>query len=149
MKKLHFTRTVGLATVIFMVLAGCQPPQATIMKAKQIPLEDFFKNPDKTAYQISPGGTYFSFKAPYQDRMNIFIRKIGSDSATRLTSETDRDIMDYFWPNDDQILYLKDQGGDENFRLYGVNADGTNPICYTAFEGVRTDIIDDLPEFHR
>jgi dipeptidyl aminopeptidase/acylaminoacyl peptidase len=147
MKKLRFTRTIGLAAVIFMMLAGCQPPQTTIMKAKQIPLEDFFRNPDKTAYQISPGGTYFSFKAPYQDRMNIFIRKIGSDSAIRLTSETDRDIMDYFWPNDDQILYLKDQGGDENFRLYGVNADGSNPVCYTNFEGVRTDIIDDLPEF--
>ncbi|NTV84945.1 MAG: S9 family peptidase, partial [Bacteroidales bacterium] len=36
---------------------------------------------------------------------------------------------------------------DENFRLYGVNADGSNPICYTDFEGVRTEIIDDLPEF--
>lgn len=141
-------KMVALPFAAMIALAGCQQPQtATIMKAKQIPLEDFFKNPSKTAYLISPGGTYFSFKAPYMDRMNIFVQKIGADSAIRLTSETDRDISGYFWPNDNQILYLKDQGGDENWRLYGVNIDGTNPVCYTPFDGVRTDIIDDLPEF--
>lgn len=137
----------AMAAFFLVMLASCQQQQPTVMKAKQIPLEDFFRNPDKAGYQISPEGTYFSYKAPYQDRMNIFVQKIGADSATRVTSETDRDIMGYFWPNDYQILYLKDQGGDENFRLYGVNVDGTNPVCYTPFEGVRTDIIDDLPDF--
>jgi dipeptidyl aminopeptidase/acylaminoacyl peptidase len=128
------------------IMSGCNQ-QPKIEKARLIPLEDFFKNPDKTSYKISPGGTYFSFKAPYEKRMNIFVQKIGADSAIRLTSETDRDIAGYFWANDNYILYLKDQGGDENFRLYGVNADGSNLICYTPFEGVRTEIIDDLPEF--
>lgn len=131
------------------ILAGCQqqPKTPAVVKAKQIPLEDFFRNPDKSSYQISPGGTYYSYTAPYQDRMNIYVQKIGADSAIRLTSETDRDIMGYFWPNDYKILYLKDQGGDENFRLYGVNVDGTEPICYTPFDGVRTMILDELPEF--
>lgn len=147
MKKQRLILAVTMPAVIFFMLAGCQPKQPAIMKAKQIPLEDFFRNPDKTGYQISPGGTYYSYKAPYQDRMNIFVQKIGADSAIRLTSETDRDIMGYFWPNDNQILYLKDQGGDENFRLYGVNVDGSNPVCFTNFDGVRTEIIDDLPEF--
>ena len=117
------------------------------MTAKQIPLEDFFKNPEKSQFRISPKGTYFSYKAPYESRMNIFVQKVDSDSATRLTSETDRSIMGYFWPNDEQILYVKDQGGDENYRLYGVNVDGSGLVCYTDFEGVRTQIIDDLPEF--
>jgi dipeptidyl aminopeptidase/acylaminoacyl peptidase len=146
MKKHRLLAMVAMPAIVFFMLTGCQQ-QTTIMKAKQIPLEDFFKNPEKTSYQISPGGTYFSFKAPYQDRMNIFVQKIGADTAIRLTSETDRDIQGYFWPNDNQILYLKDQGGDENFRLYGVNVDGSNPVCFTPFDGVRTDIIDDLPEF--
>ncbi|MCX6233467.1 MAG: S9 family peptidase [Bacteroidetes bacterium] len=128
------------------VFSGCNQ-QPKIVKAPLIPLEDFFKNPEKSSYKISPGGTYFSFKAPYEKRMNIFVQKIGADSAIRLTSETDRDIAGYFWANDNYILYLKDQGGDENFRLYGVNADGSNLTCYTPFEGVRTQIIDDLPEF--
>jgi dipeptidyl aminopeptidase/acylaminoacyl peptidase len=146
MKKFRLLATAAISAVVFILMTSCQQ-QPAIMKAKQIPLEDFFRNPEKASYQISPGGTYFSFKAPYQDRMNIFVQKIGADSAIRLTSETDRDIQGYFWPNDNQILYLKDQGGDENFRLYGVNVDGSNPVCYTPFDGVRTDIIDDLPEF--
>ena len=135
-----------IPVVALFMFSTCQQQQK-VMTTKQIPLEDFFKNPEKASYQISPGGTYFSFKAPYQNRMNLFVQKIGADSAIRLTSETDRDISGYFWGNDSQILYLKDQGGDENWRLYGVNVDGTNPVCYTAFEGVRTEIIDDLPEF--
>jgi dipeptidyl aminopeptidase/acylaminoacyl peptidase len=147
MKKNRLLAMAAFSAVVVFMLAGCQQQQPKVMQAKQIPLEDFFRNPEKTAYQISPGGTYFSFKAPYQDRMNIFIQQIGADSVIRLTSETDRDIMAYFWPNDSHILYLKDQGGDENFRLYGVSTDGSDPVCYTDFEGVRTDIIDDLPEF--
>jgi dipeptidyl aminopeptidase/acylaminoacyl peptidase len=127
-------------------MTGCEQ-KPVIVKAKQVPLEDFFKNPEKSQFRISPKGTYYSYKAPYQDRMNIFVQKVGSDSATRLTSETDRDIMWYFWPNDEQILYIKDQGGDENYRLYGVNADGSNLTCFTPFEGVQTRVIDDLPEF--
>lgn len=146
MKKLN---AIGLATITLFGLFlafGCTQ-QKPMEQVRQIPLEDFFKNPEKSSYKISPGGTYYSFKAPYESRMNLFVQKIGEDTAIRLTSETDRDIMGYFWPNDDQILYLKDQGGDENWKLYGVNADGSNLVCFTDFDGVRTEIIDDLPEF--
>lgn len=117
-----------------------------IVKAKQIPLENFFKNPDKSAYQISPNGEYYSYMAPYENRMNVFVQKIGEEESIRLTSETDRDIAGYFWPNDEQIVYLKDTGGDENYRLYVASIDGSNNVCLTDFEGVRTQIIDDLPE---
>ncbi len=116
------------------------------MAQKQIPLEDFFKNPEKSGYQISPDGKYFSYTAPYESRMNIFVQEIGKDKATRLTSETDRDIMGYYWANPNRILYLKDNGGDENFALYGVDKNGKNLKCLTCFDGVRTTIIDDLEE---
>jgi len=122
-------------------LGGCKEKP---MQAKQIPLEDFFKNPEKSRYRISPDGKYYSYMAPYENRMNIFVQEIGTDSATRLTSETDRDISNYFWKNPSRILYMKDTGGDENFRLYGVNIDGSNLVCFTDFPEVRTEIIDDL-----
>ncbi|MDG1689322.1 MAG: S9 family peptidase [Flavobacteriales bacterium] len=114
--------------------------------AKQIPLEDFFKNPEKSSYQISPDGSFYSFMAPYKNRMNIFIQKIGDSSATQLTFEEARDIAGYFWPNNEQIVFLKDEAGDENFHLFGVNIDGSNPIGFTDFKGVRAQIIDDLPD---
>ena len=117
-----------------------------IVIAKQIPLEDFFKNPEKSSYQISPDGNFYSFMAPYKNRMNIFIQRIGDSSAVQLTFEEARDIAGYFWPNNEQIIFLKDEAGDENFHLYGVNIDGSNPISFTDFEGVRAQIIDDLPD---
>lgn len=119
---------------------------ACTKQVPQIPLEDFFRNPEKSGYQISPDGEHFSYTAPWEGRNNIFIQKPGDKEAVRLTSETERDLSGYFWANDNRILYLKDTGGDENFQLYGVNIDGTNPIAYTATPGVRTQIIDPLED---
>ncbi len=116
------------------------------MIAKQIPLEDFFKNPEKSSYQISPNGSYYSYMGPYKNRMNIFIQKIGDSSATQLTFEEKRDISGYFWPNNEQLVFLKDDAGDENFHLFGVDIDGSNPISFTDFDGVKAQIIDDLPD---
>ena len=115
-------------------------------KPELIPLEDFFKNPDRTGFNISPDGKYISYLAPFESRLNIFVQKVGSEKATRITSETDRDISGYYWANNNRILFLKDNGGDENFALYGVDYNGKNPKCLTCFEGVRTQIIDDLED---
>lgn len=121
--------------------------QSTPPAAKEIPLEDFFRNPEKSSYQISPDGKYYSYMAPYNDRMNIFVQEVGGTEAKRITEETDRDISGYFWANNDRILYLKDKGGDENYFLVGVNHDGSNLISLTEFPGVVTSIIDDLEDF--
>jgi dipeptidyl aminopeptidase/acylaminoacyl peptidase len=115
-------------------------------KPEIIPLEDFFKNPERTSYNISPDGKYISFMAPYESRMNIFVQKIGSEKVSRLTSETKRDIAGYYWANNTRILYINDNGGDENFALFGVDVNGKNEKCLTCFENVRTQIIDDLED---
>jgi len=142
MSKLFIVASLILG--MSLLTGSCEMKKAP-EKAKQIPLEDFFKNPEKTAYQISPDGNYYSYMAPFENRMNVFIQKRGTEDAIQLTSETDRDIAGYFWPNNGQILYVKDDGGNENYKLYGVNIDGSNLVCFTDFEGVRTQIIDDLP----
>lgn len=109
-------------------------------------VEDFFRNPDKTRYQISPNGEYFSYMAPYKNRMNVFVQKTGDDNATRVTSETERDIAGYFWANNSRIAYLKDKGGDENYHLYSANIDGTDVRDLTPFDSVTVNVIDDLPD---
>jgi len=116
------------------------------MKIPKIPLKDFFRNHEKASFQISPDGNRFAFTSPVKNRMNIFVQEIGSDQSRQITSETDRDISGYFWANNKRILYLKDNGGDENFKLYAVNIDGSDYVCLTDFDGVRTRIIDDLED---
>lgn len=113
---------------------------------KKYEVEDFFKNPEKTRYQISPDGKHYSFMAPYENRMNVFVQEFGSASAKRLTDVTDRDIAGYGWANNNRILYLKDNGGDENFGVYGVNLDGSENKALTVFPDVRTRFIDNLEE---
>lgn len=143
--KKVFTIGFLLITLSLITMSCKETKKETVM----IELEDFFKNPEKASYQISPDGKYFSFTAPYERRMNIFVQEIGKDSAVRITSETDRSIAGYFWANNNRILFLKDTGGDENFQLYGVDKDGNNSKGLTVFEGVRTTIIDDLPDFEQ
>ena len=148
---MHKLSNIFSVTLLTLSLFSCNNESADqkineIVMAKQIPLEDFFKNPEKSSYQISPNGSFYSYMAPYKNRMNIFIQKIGDSSVKQLTFEETRDISGYFWPNDEQIVFLKDDGGDENFHLFGVNIDGSNPISFTDFEGVRAQIIDELPD---
>ncbi len=113
---------------------------------KKIPLKDFFRNPDKSAYQISPDGKYISYLGPYKKRMNIYVRPIDSEKAKRVTNVTDRDLGGYFWKSGSRLIYLKDNGGDENYHLYAVNADGSNLKDLTPFEGVMAGFVDELED---
>lgn len=128
------------------VLLGFWSCKPAMTPAPRIPMEDFFRNPEKTAFQLSPNGEYFSYLAPWEKRLNVFVQKIGADSAVRITSEKDRDIAGYLWKGDNRILFLKDTGGDENYQLYGVNPDGTDLKGLTVFEKVRTELYDDLKD---
>ena len=112
--------------------------------APLIPMKDFFRNPTKVAYSLSPNGEYLAFMQPWEKRLNIFVEKIGSGNAVRVTSAKLRDISGYAWKGNNRIVYVQDTGGDENFRLYAVGIDGSNQKDLTPFEKVRANIIDRL-----
>ena len=112
----------------------------------QYEVEDFFRNPEMTNFQISPDGQSISWLGPYQNRMNIFVKNVKGNDVVRITAETDRSIGSYFWSTSNRLVYIKDKGGDENFALYAVNKDGSMSKDLTPFPGVRIDIIDDLED---
>jgi dipeptidyl aminopeptidase/acylaminoacyl peptidase len=112
-------------------------------RARPIPLRDFFKNPERSGFQVSPDGNSISFMQPYRSRMNVFVQPRAGGEAVRVTSETERDVAGYFWKGSGRIVYRKDHKGDENFHLVTVDADGKNPVDLTPFEKVRANIIDD------
>ncbi len=138
--KLH---TLFNGIVMAILFAACQPSETV---PPEIALEDFFKNPEKAYFKISPDGNFISYTAPWQSRMNIFVQQVGQDSARQITFETDRDIAGYIWANNEEVLYVKDEGGNEDYKLYAVGIDGDEPKCLTCFEGVRTILIDDLED---
>lgn len=109
-------------------------------------VEDFFRNPEKLRYQLSPDGTHFSYLGPVDGRKNIFVQKIGTTETTQITFEKDRDISGYMWANNNRLLFIKDSGGDENFKLFAVDKNGENPKDLTPFDKIRIQIIDDLED---
>ena len=131
-----------------MVNFACKNIRLLIHMTRQIPLEDFFRNSERTGYQLSPDGSYISYMAPYKDRLNVFVRRVdeSDEHAIRITNETERSVAGYMWADNQRLLYMKDTAGDENYQLYGVHRDGSDDRAYTAFDGVRTSLIDDLEE---
>lgn len=131
-----------------MVNFACKNIRLLIHMTRQIPLEDFFRNSERTGYQLSPDGSYISYMAPYKDRLNVFVRRVDEtdEHAIRITNETERSVAGYMWADNQRLLYMKDTAGDENYQLYGVHRDGSDDRAYTAFDGVRTSLIDDLEE---
>lgn len=138
MKLIH-----TLAVTCGIVCGAVAAEGALAQSAKQIPMRDFFKNPQEAAHQLSPDGKYLSYAAPYERRLNLFVKPIGGGAATRVTGETARDIAGYFWKGD-RLLYVKDFGGDENFHVVSVNLKGEDLKDLTPGEKVRAQIVDGL-----
>ena len=131
-----------LAGLLLVAAIGCTSGPAEQKEARLIPMEDFFRNPDKTGYQLSPDGEHISFLAPWNNRLNVHVQKIGSDEATRITKSTERDISGYLWLNNNRIGWIQDTGGDENWHAYAVNIDGSNYLDATPFDGVQVRPVD-------
>jgi len=111
-----------------------------------IPLEDFFRKPDKITLRLSPDGSHLAWLAPFERRLNVFVRDLQSGETRRVTEATERDIGGYTWASDERLVFVQDSGGDENFHLYAVGKDGSNPLDLTPFDGVKCGIVDELKE---
>jgi len=111
-----------------------------------IPLEDFFRKPDKIALRLSPDGRSLAWLEPWERRLNLTVQDLTDGTTRRVTAASERDIGGYVWVSGERLVYVQDTGGDENFRLFAVGRDGRNPIDLTPFDGVKCDIVDDLEQ---
>ena len=103
----------------------------------------FFGNPSRAVGRISPNGQWLSWLAPRDGVLNIWVAPTADPAAARaLTAEKVRPIRSYFWsPDSATVLYVNDQGGDENFKLFGVAVAGGEAKTLTPFDKTRTDIL--------
>jgi dipeptidyl aminopeptidase/acylaminoacyl peptidase len=111
-----------------------------------IPLEDFFRKPAKTSVRLSPDGTHLAWLEPYERRLNVVVQELASGATRRVTEAIERDVLGYCWASNERLIYVRDTGGDENYRLYAVGRDGSNPLDLTPFPGVRCTIVDELED---
>jgi len=112
---------------------------------RKIDIKDFFKNPEKLAFKISRDGKYLFYLAPYKNRLNIMRQNIDNGSTKQLTFQEQRDIRAYF-EKKEQIFYLQDNNGDENYHLYTVDQETLEYKDLTPYKDVKISIIDSLVE---
>jgi len=110
-----------------------------------IPLQHFFDNPEKAGVKISPDGSKLSYLAPENDRLNVWVRTVGADDDVCVTHDRARGIPGYLWSRDGKtILYVQDQGGNENYHLYAADlaAPEADARDLTPFDNVRVQLVD-------
>jgi dipeptidyl aminopeptidase/acylaminoacyl peptidase len=79
--------------------------------------------------------------------MNVWVAPAGADGvdwaqARMVTDDTDRGIRMFTWAHDGRhVLYLRDTGGDENWRLHDVDLETMQRRDLTPFDEVATQII--------
>ncbi len=106
-----------------LLFSGCD---LTKEKAPRIPIEDFFRNPERTDYKLSPCGYYIAWLKPWKNRLNIYVGNYKLRDSVRVSDSEERDIFKYFWVNESRLLYLIDSEGTGNFSAWAVNADGSD-----------------------
>ena len=134
-----------------LTLASSAASAAPGVAPKRYEIKDFFGNPERSGYQVSPDGKTLSFMAPFERRRNLHVVALPADGsapdfarAKRLTSETARDIAGYFWKGDGHILYVKDFGGDENYHVVSVDVKSGEVKDLTPMAKIQASIVDDL-----
>ena len=167
MKTFYFAVS---ALILILILAGAwllarrlknkknRPGQAALLKLKKkakslasrpglIPAADFFKKPELSGVKISPSGKYLAYLKPFQNRLNIYVRKAdGSEPERRVTSQTSRGIRYFSWKEDETLLFFQDSGGDENWHVFRASAAGGDERDLTPFKGAKFTVIDWLDE---
>jgi dipeptidyl aminopeptidase/acylaminoacyl peptidase len=114
-----------------------------------IPRDVLFGNPERTSPQLSPDGKYLAYLAPDEkDVLQVWLRTVGQQDDRIITADKKRGIHLYFWTFDgDQLIYLQDADGDENFHFYSVNIKSNIVRDLTPFQGVKAELVDCDPNF--
>lgn len=137
---------VALVSLALMAFSG-------LGLAKEVPLGDFFKDPEFTSVSLSPKGDYITVSVPRSDRTLLAAFRV---SDMRLVGKWDygpkRHIDRVMWVNDERFfMYVSHKLGRFDFRVgtpdvYASNVDGTRraDIPNGGYFGV-VDMLDDDP----
>ncbi len=103
-----------------------------------IPRQILFGNPDRAALRISPDGRHLSFLAPLNGVLNVWVAPVGDVGAAKpVTRDAGRGIRIYFWAyTGAHIVYLQDQEGDENWKVFVANLGNGTSRDLTPFETI-------------
>jgi dipeptidyl aminopeptidase/acylaminoacyl peptidase len=108
-----------------------------------IPRDALFGNPEKAQARLSPDGRYLSYVAPRDGVLNVWVAPLNDLAAAKpITNDRKRGVRQHFWAaNGTHVLYLQDEGGDENWRLHAVDVATGVDRDLTPLSGVQAQVI--------
>ena len=110
-------------------------------------VEDYFSKPKSSDFQLSPDGKYVSYREKDENgKTHVYVKEIATGKVQRAIEEKDKLIRGYCWKNNERLIYLMDNGGDENFHIYAVNIDGSSNIDLTPYDSITSTILGILKE---
>lgn len=110
-------------------------------------VSDYFARPKQSSFRFSPDGKYFSYREKDENaKRHVYVKNTETDKVQKIIEEGEELIRGYGWANNERLLYIKDEGGDENYQLFAVDLDGSNPTALTPYEDVRVEISEILKD---
>jgi dipeptidyl aminopeptidase/acylaminoacyl peptidase len=110
-------------------------------------VKDYFAKPASSSFQLSPNGTYMSYREKDENLKNhVYVKNIKTNDVKRVITEGEELVRAYFWANEGRLIYIMDKGGNEEYHLFAVDIDGSNQKELTPYDGVQVNILASLKE---
>lgn len=110
-------------------------------------VEDYFAKPKMSGFQLSPSGKYLLYREKGENnKRHVMVKEVATGKVTKAIEEGEELIRGTGWITDSRLVYVMDQGGNENYHLYAIDIDGANAIDLTPFEDVQAGILNMLKE---
>jgi dipeptidyl aminopeptidase/acylaminoacyl peptidase len=150
--SIRFSRAIVLPVLLASLVFGAacsrtttSPPATAAVTEADVPLIPrrlLFGNPERASPSLSDDGKQLAFRAEVNGVMNVWVAPADKPGDARaVTKDTSRGIRQYFWAyTNSHIVYLQDQGGDENWRVYSVDLASGATKDLTPFEKVAAQI---------
>ncbi|MBA2307177.1 S9 family peptidase [Candidatus Dependentiae bacterium] len=143
--SIRFKKYLIVGSVI--VLLGFISLKTVPRFAPLLPREILFCNAHMVDISIAPCGTKIAYLASVHEDdpaspLTIWIQDLNSSEKKPLLRSLTRSIKQYQWASNGLILYLQDNDGDENWRLYGIDTVTEQSTCYTPFDNCKTCILE-------
>jgi dipeptidyl aminopeptidase/acylaminoacyl peptidase len=116
---------------------------ADIPKSDLIPLSTFFSDPQYAMARISPDGKHLAYLSPHQGVLNVWVGDANQPKSIHpITHNKERGISSYFWAyNNEHLIYMDDNQGNENWRIYRVDIKDGKKLELATFEKVQGRVI--------
>jgi dipeptidyl aminopeptidase/acylaminoacyl peptidase len=143
MRRTPLFQAAALAALALVTINGGTTVAVANKEAHLIPRTSLFGNPVRAQARLSPDGRYMSFLAPKNGVLNVWLAPFGKlDAAKPITDDKKRGIRQHYWADDGRhILFLQDEGGDENWRVYSVDVTSHQQVDLTPLDKVRAELV--------